>query len=280
MTRRSLFLLSLLLAGGGPLARAESVFTGKGLTVAVVSEVNSVTPGRAFHVGLLIRHDAGYHTYWRNPGLAGVPTQLKWSLPKGWTAGDIEWPAPDKVLMARIRTHGYEREVLLMVKITPPAQCGTSVKLKIKASWMCCARECNPGFCDLALELPVSAGKGPDLNAKLHPVFEKERAQLPVAVAGWNFSAQRIGNKILLKGTPAGPDVKLPASPAFFSSDNLICSHPAQVWRAVQGGGFEVELEMPEFPPKDQTKLSGLLRGLTGWNAGDSRAVEIAVPIK
>lgn len=280
MTRRFLLLLSAILTGYGPPAKAGAVFAGKGLTVELVSEVKSVTPGQPFLAGLLIKHDPGHHTYWRNPGLAGVATRLEWSLPKGWTAGEIEWPAPDKVMMALIQTHGYERDVLLMVKITPPAQCGTTVTLKTKASWMCCARQCNPGFCDLDLELAVSAGKGPDWNAKLHPLFEKERTQLPVAVGDWSFSAQRKGMKVVLSGTPASPNVKLPDKPVFFSSDNLICSHPAQVWRASEGGSFEAELEMSGFLPKDQTKLRGLLRGEPGWNAGDSRAVEIAVPIK
>jgi DsbC/DsbD-like thiol-disulfide interchange protein len=279
MTRRHLLLLAAWLGCSLP-ATAGSVFSGKGLTVELLSEVKSVTPGQPFHAGLLIRHEPGYHTYWRNPGLAGVATQLEWSLPKGWTAGEIEWPAPDKVMMALIQTHGYERDVLLMVKITPPAQCGTAVTLKTKASWMCCAKQCNPGFCDLTLELPVAAGNGADQKQTRHPAFEKERAQLPVTVAGWNFSARRSGKKVLLTGTPVAPGVKLPEKPVFFSSDNLICSHPAQIWRTTGGGGFEAELELSGFLPKDQTRLRGLLRGASGWNAGDSRAVEISVPMK
>jgi len=276
--RLLLILLSALIVLTGA-ARAEASFKGTGLNVALVSEVASVRPGQPFYAGLFIRHEAEHHTYWKNPGIAGVATNLAWTLPKGWTAGAIEWPAPDKVKMAMYDTHGYEREVLLMVKITPPARLPEKeITLRTKASWMCCGRTCNPGFCDLTLTLPVAPAAEPAQDKKWHPVFEKERAQVPVPAQGWKFSAKRAGKKITLTGTPAQPGVTVPEEPQFFSSDNLICSHPKQVWQRYDRT-FSVELEMSEFPPKDQTKLRGLLRGKTGWNAGDARAVEIEVPI-
>ena len=260
------------------LCHADATFRGKGLTVELVSEVTTVRPGQPFHAGLYIRHDAAHHTYWKNPGLAGVATNLEWTLPAGWTAGSIEWPAPDKVLMAQINTHGYERDELLMVKLTPPAQCDKEVTLKTKASWMCCAKSCHPGFCDLTLTLPVVAGPEAAWHEKWRGVFELERAQFPVPVQGWKFSAQRQGKKILLSGTPEKQGVALPEAPQFFSSDNLICSHPKQTWRKT-ATGFTAELEASDFPPKEKKQLRGLLRGQPGWNPNDARAVEIAVPL-
>jgi len=269
----------LMLSALSSTVRADASFQGKGLTVELISEVTSVRPGQPFYAGLFIRHEAAHHTYWKNPGIAGVATNLDWTLPNGWTAGSIEWPAPDKVKMAMYDTHGYEREVLLMVIITPPAQVKEKeITLRTKASWMCCARTCNPGFCDLTLTIPVAAAAEPSWNKKWRPVFEKERKQFPMPAQGWKFTAQRAGKKITLTGTPEHPGLSLPKEPQFFSSDNLICSHPKQLWNK-KGEGFAIELEQSEFPPKDQTKLRGLLRGNTGWNTGDSRAVEIEVPI-
>ncbi len=260
-------------------ARAEASFKGAGLSVELVSEVTSIRPGQPFFAGMFIRHEAGYHTYWKNPGIAGVATKLDWSLPDGWSAGAIAWPAPDKVKMAMYDTHGYERDVLLMVELKPPARVKEKeITLRTKASWMCCARTCHPGFCDLTLTLPVAAADDPAWNRRWRPQFEKERAAFPVAVQGWKFSAKRTGKKITLTGTPEQPGLTLPKEPQFFSSDNLICSHPKQVWIKT-AGGFTAELEMSEFPPKDQTRLRGLLRGKSGWNANDPRAVEIEVPL-
>ena len=63
-------------------------------TATLVSDTDAVAPGKPFRVGLLLRMAPGWHTYWRNPGDAGAAAELKLDLPKGVTAGPIEWPAP------------------------------------------------------------------------------------------------------------------------------------------------------------------------------------------
>jgi len=274
----TLLLPLLLPVQGAPPVAAE--FRGKGLTVELVSEVTAVRPGHPFYAGLFIQHDAKHHTYWKVPGLAGVATKLEWSLPDGWTAGEIEWPAPDKVKMANIDTHGYERDVLLMVKITPTAKIWKApVLLKTKASWMCCGVTCNPGYQDLAIKLPVGTAAEPVWHKRWHKVFEKERGNFPVPLTGWKLRAIRKDKKIILTGEPEQKGAALPEKSVFFSSDNLICSNPPQTWTAT-ATGFRAELEVSDFPPKDQSVLRGLLSGKPGWRPNDPRAVPIEVPIK
>jgi len=144
---------------------------------------------------------------------------------------------------------------------------------------MCCGTTCSPGWHDFTLTLPVKPGDTAAWSKEWRPVFEKERKQFPIPVADWKFTATRAEKKIILRGQPEKPGVTLPEEPMFFSSDNFICSNPAQQWRK-SGDGFEVELEISgNLLPKDQTALRGLLRGKTGWNAGDPRAVTIQVPV-
>src|SRR6185503_16909381 len=99
-----------------------------------------------------------WHTYWKTPG-TGLPTTLEWTLPAGWTAGEIQWPAP-KILRDRTTTiigNGYEGELLLPVTLTPPADLrpGAAVELKVHADWLMCEDVCVPGKADLTLSLPV-----------------------------------------------------------------------------------------------------------------------------
>lgn len=270
----SLLLAAITLACSAASA-GEASHKGKGLTVTLVADVTAVQPGKSFYAGLLIRHERGYHTYWKNPGLAGVATKLEWSLPDGWKAGEIEWPEPEKVKMASINTHGYEKDTILQVKLTPPSKLDKPVTLKTKASWMCCAKSCHPGFVDLELTLPVAAQAS---ASKLAERMSSERAQYPVKVNGWKFTAVREGQTITLSGQPSSEAVKFPQAPQFFSADNLICSHPEQTWTA-DGAGFTAKLTVSELPPKEQSVLRGLLAGKGGWNAGDQRAVEIEVPV-
>src|SRR3954469_3312524 len=67
---------------------------------SLVAEVSSFTPGKPFLAGVRLQHDAGWHTYWKDPGDSGLPTTVAWNLPKGVTAGPLEWPEPQFVLDA------------------------------------------------------------------------------------------------------------------------------------------------------------------------------------
>src|SRR5437762_7454247 len=87
----------------------------------LLADTNAVVPGKPFTVGLLLRMAPGWHTYWKFSGDAGLPTELKWKLPPGWTIGDIQWPSPLKTIdPGDIQTYGYVDEVLLMQEVTPP----------------------------------------------------------------------------------------------------------------------------------------------------------------
>src|SRR4028118_1106746 len=60
-------------------------------------EKPSVAPGESFDVALRMRMKDGWHTYWKHPGDSGEPTAISWKLPPGFTAGDIQWPYPEKI---------------------------------------------------------------------------------------------------------------------------------------------------------------------------------------
>src|SRR4051812_28601932 len=66
-------------------------------TASLVSEVDSVAPGQPFRVGLRLHLAPGWHTYWQNPGDAGIPPELELELPPGASAGPIAWPVPQRI---------------------------------------------------------------------------------------------------------------------------------------------------------------------------------------
>ena len=59
----------------------------------------------------------GWHVYWRNPGDAGLPTEIAWTLPPGFTAGEIAWPTPERFVVSDIGNYGYAGSVDLLVPI-------------------------------------------------------------------------------------------------------------------------------------------------------------------
>ncbi|HEY8573945.1 protein-disulfide reductase DsbD family protein [Phenylobacterium sp.] len=148
--------MALAFAGA---AAAQPVDTGH-LTAELVPQARGIAPGQTIYVALRQKIDKGWHTYWKNPGDSGEPTQIKWTLPPGFTAGDIVWPAPHKQPIGPLMNYGYSDEVVLPVPVTAPADAtpGQTVTLKAAASFLVCADVCVPEDAVLQISLPVSAG--------------------------------------------------------------------------------------------------------------------------
>ena len=117
-------------------------------------------PGRTVWVGLQLAHQPEWHTYWKNSGDSGLPTQLEWTLPAGVVAGDIAWPLPKKIPIGTLANYGYEGTVLLPVPLTitpqfKPSLLAGDLEIKLKAQWLVCKKECIPEDGEFTLKLPV-----------------------------------------------------------------------------------------------------------------------------
>src|SRR5438270_3977296 len=130
-------------------------YQGKELVHAtLLADTSAVASGKPFIAGVLLRMAPGWHTYWKYSGDAGLPSEIKWSLPSGWKVGEIQWPLPLKTNdPGDIQTYGYQDEVMLIQEITPPDKIDNSpVKLSAKADWLVCERICIPGGANVDLE--------------------------------------------------------------------------------------------------------------------------------
>ncbi len=110
--------------------------------------------GTPVRTALRLVLDEGWHTYWSNPGEGGMKISVKWDLPEGWEAGELEQPVPIRFLTGSLAGFGYEGTVSFPVAITPPAGAAGDVKLAAKVSWLTCDDSaCVPGDAELSLEL-------------------------------------------------------------------------------------------------------------------------------
>ena len=76
----------------------------------------ALAPGEAAIIGLRVKHDPHWHTYWLNPGDSGMPTTIQWKLPAGIKAGQIQWPVPKRIPVPPMMNHGFEGEIVLPVE--------------------------------------------------------------------------------------------------------------------------------------------------------------------
>jgi thiol:disulfide interchange protein DsbD len=139
-------------------AHAEPVRTGH-VEAELHSARAAIAPGERFTVVLRQTIDEHWHSYWLNPGDAGEPTVIDWTLPAGAAAGDIQWPTPHAIPFADLVNYGYSDEVLLPVEITAPTSLrpGDRLALNADATWVVCENECVFEEAVLALSLPVEA---------------------------------------------------------------------------------------------------------------------------
>ncbi len=135
-----------------------------------------VSVGQTVWVGLRLQHAQDWHTYWKNPGDSGLPTELVWQVPVGIEVGAVAWPTPKKFPLGSLANYGYDGTVLLPVPLTVSAQWQQVPKLDIKleANWLVCRTECLPEEGRFALSIPTQSATA------LHgPVFDGALAAQP-----------------------------------------------------------------------------------------------------
>ena len=149
------------------------------LKVRLVSDTDSVQSGRPLLVGLHFEMDEGWHIYWKNPGDSGEPPRVRWSLPVGFQAAEVQWPAPTRLGSGSVIDYGYEEPVLLPVEIETPEglAIGSSVTLAASVSWLVCKDICVPGKTDVTLSLPVRTSKGS--SSASHQLLQDARSRVP-----------------------------------------------------------------------------------------------------
>jgi thiol:disulfide interchange protein DsbD len=231
----------------------------------LVSEVAQVRAGEPFTVGLRMRMDDHWHTYWINPGDSGLATAIEWDLPEGFRAGEIQWPTPKRIPTPPLMTYGFEGEVLLMVEITPPSDlpAGQTVTIGARADWLVCEDVCIPGSGEYRLELPVAQASGgsiPPVPSNHSALFASARARLPLP-AGDDVSArfEVRGDSVHLEATlPRGatPDA---AHVYFYALDEMVIEAAQPQTVTVGDGRVVIRLARSAGTEGTLQQLRGLL---------------------
>jgi thiol:disulfide interchange protein/DsbC/DsbD-like thiol-disulfide interchange protein len=241
---------------------------------SLVSETESVQPGKPLQVAIRLQMDEGWHTYWKNPADSGLPTRMAWRLPAGLAAGPLQWPRPERIASPPLVSYGYEGEVLLPVEIAVPPSLtpGASVELAGRVDWLECREACIPGKAELSLVLPVRAEAprpGP-----LAESFAKTRSLLPVAGPDWNLQARTSARSLILSFESAGARAR---EAYFFPSEPQILEYSAPQVLSRSGSANVLSLSRDPNGPKDLKRLRGVL---VADLAGKTIALEVDAPVE
>jgi len=185
-----------------PAAATGSVVTTPQVRAELLAHApEGVVPGQPVWLGLQITHQKDWHTYWKNPGDSGLPTELTWQLPAGLDVGETAWPVPSLFRVGKLANYGYGGQVLLTAPLQvpasfkPPAGGNGQIEVRLRATWLACRVECIPEEGSFVLQLPVrgstamhgtafaqaQAAQAQPLQGRSDITVEGERLQLRVS---------------------------------------------------------------------------------------------------
>ncbi len=249
MLRRFLILIALLLAPA--LAQA------RGIEPELVAE-GPAPPGGEVELAIHMRTNPGWHGYWLNPGDAGLPMEVKWRLPPGFSVGSLRYQVPTRLTVAGIMNYVYETDYAVLVRLkVPPGVTGT-IPIRAEAHWLACTDTiCVPEQGELALDLPV--GRGTPQRAQ----FDEWRRALPQPLA--SPARFEVAGDTLRVAVPLPRDVAVEEPYLFPAEDGPVDYAGKQHFHRL---GDLLIAELPRRNGEPKT-LSGVLA------FGDGRGLEI-----
>ena len=227
------------------------------LTVELVTENTSIAPNHDFLAGLHFVLDPGWHIYWINAGDAGEPPRVDWQLPAGITAGDLQFPAPERLPLGPLMDFGYQHEVLLPVPMRADASLQTGIEAIMRGHlhFLVCSNVCIPGKADLEQSVPVTAQTGAN-DPATEPLFLAAERALPRALpAAMSVQVQQTKTAFVIRLTG-----KSAAKAEFYPYDQNVIANAAPQTVQPQPDGVWITVEKAQGLQQVPATLHGLLK--------------------
>ena len=275
MLRFSTLLLPALLLAAATLAQAKSVRTDY-VESELIARTSAIEPGGKVLLGLRLKMDAHWHTYWQNPGDSGMPTTIQWKLPAGFKAGPIQWPLPQRLPIPPLMNYGFENEIVLPVEITAPKDTllslqGQNARLAARVDWLVCKDVCLPGGADLEITLPVVQGN-PAPDAKWAALFERALATTPArALSG----ARAATNDGMIEITLPGAKATAPNGVYLFPTIEGLVEHAAPQTVRETANGLVLSVPVIQQLVASEPRIAGVITGI----GNDARPVSFEAPM-
>lgn len=196
--------------------------------------------------------EKGWHIYWINPGDSGQPPAFTWTLPAGATAGDVQWPKPERLQSSpEIADYGYKDDVLLMIPLrVGSSQAGSPAIVKLEAKWLICREVCMPDHAQLSVSLPAAS------NRRVEELFVRTKERLPQPwPKQWNATAESQKDDFLLNVVTG----KTISTAEFFPLDPGQIENAAKQRVQPTAMGVSLVLKKSDLLMKSLAELRGVL---------------------
>lgn len=130
------------------------------VAVRLIAGVDGVGQLAKIPLGLDIQLAPEWHTYWRSPGMAGLPPQIDWqnslNMTNNLQAAELLYPAPKRYTAYGLETLGYRDHVVFPIdaKLNSP---GHALVIDATLNLLVCSAICVPKTFPLKLTVPEGA---------------------------------------------------------------------------------------------------------------------------
>jgi thiol:disulfide interchange protein/DsbC/DsbD-like thiol-disulfide interchange protein len=248
-------------------------------------DASQVKPGDTFRVGVRFKMDPDWHIYWKNPGDAGLSTDVTWDGP-GITVGELRWPFPSTFRTPDnfIITYGYHDEVLLFAEARASEQATGNLTLSAAVEALVCRERCIPAEMLLSRSLPV--GSETVRDAETTVAFDVAQAQVPRTAEESGVTLKlALDAQSLKTGQTFGGTLTVSArdgqtvsavEPGFFVPERIRGIKRMELTSEATGR-FRLQGDASATAPKEQPRFKGVLR--LGTAQTGYRAMEVDLPL-
>jgi thiol:disulfide interchange protein DsbD len=256
---RFVFALFFLLAAGLPARAASSSFDADHVHVQLVLRKAQLFPGAGDHGGLYFKLEPGWHVYWKNPGDAGEPPHIHWTLPEGVTAEPLQFTAPKRLPLGPLMDYGYENEALFPFRLVVAKSMKPGIAvLHAKVDWLICRGSCIPGKADLEItqKIIVAAPAGEPDDGPGVEIWKRLAVLLPDALPPNDRAAFQLTKEGFRLTIETG---QRELSATFFPEDQDIIDNPAPQKLTPTANGLTLDLKKDSNLLANPTQLKGVL---------------------
>lgn len=230
-------------------------------------------------IGVLINLKDDWHIYWRNPGDNGLPTEIEFILPYGFTSSEIKFPVPKVFYSDEIVNYGYANPVLLMSELFIPKDFPRKeISISAKLTSLICKELCKAFDTTVTISLDMSKEFIADDN--ISTLFKSTNEMLPHKIHNLDISAVSKSDFVYLKILFDQIENQSLKDFYFYPYEAGVFRNSTEQNITQKENYVEVLLEPDPFRTKDPTTVEGLLILENDSEKNQiKKAFEIKVPI-
>ncbi len=149
-------------------------------SIEVIPLAHEVSAGETFEVAIIFSMEPEWHTYWQNPGEAGMPSTFEWSLPENFTIINRQEPTPTRHVDEGITTFIHEEQAIYLFSIQAPNEVADSNTFAVDIQWLECKSFCLSGSSQHQFLLTKGASH-PSINQEWAALKERAEGRFPQA---------------------------------------------------------------------------------------------------